>query len=150
MKERVRELAVEELPAMAKILKEWEQCSCIIRIDMDYVVKSAATQMRNGNGTVFGLFDRAGEIIGGLGCIKGPDLACGIMTAIETFWFVAPGRRGNGLKLLDAFEQWAEDNDCPRTAMIHLVDFQPEVLTRLYQDRGYKLIEQHFVRGISP
>jgi GNAT superfamily N-acetyltransferase len=146
---RVRELTIDEVPFLMVKIKGFENCSCFVKIDIEYSAKQCWNHMSTKTGTVFGLFDRYGEIIGGLGCVKVPDIATGIMTAVETFWFVEPGKRGNGLSLMEAFEKWADENDCPRKAMIHLVDSHPESLERLYLASGYKLVEKHYVKGIA-
>ena len=148
MKERVREITVDEIPDLIIKLKEFENASCFVKVDIDYSSQRCRNLMENGAGTVFGLFDRSGEIIGGLGCLKGRELSTGIMIADETFWFVTPGRRGNGLKLFDAFEKWADDNGCPKRAMIHMVDSHPAILQKFYESNGYKLIELHYVKEV--
>lgn len=149
MKERVRELTAEEIPGLIGKLKLFEAESCFVKVDVSYGVLSCLTHLGAGTGAVFGLFDRAGEIIGGLGCIKGPQLHNGEMTAVETFWFVEPGKRGNGLKLMEAFEKWAIDNQCLHCAMIHLVDSHPESLQRLYKMNDYHLAELHYIKRLK-
>ncbi len=71
------------------------------------------------------------------------------MIAVETFWFVAPEHRGIGIRLFNAFEKWAKDNQCSKTAMIHLTDSMPERLEQLYLKRGYRLIEKHYVKDLT-
>jgi GNAT superfamily N-acetyltransferase len=148
MKHRIRQITIGEMPALMVQLKAFEQCSCFVTVDMAYGAMSCLRYMQDGSGAVFGLFDRNGEIIGGLGCIKGPELSSGIMVAVETFWFVTPGKRGNGLALVDAFEQWARDNGCVKAAMIHLVDSHPESLKRFYEMSGYVPVEVHYVKQL--
>jgi GNAT superfamily N-acetyltransferase len=149
MKERVRELTTAEIPALIKELKAFERESCFVKVDIDYSTKTCIGLCESGAGTVFGLFDRNGEIAGGLGCLVGPELSTGRKIAVETFWFVNPLKRGNGLKLVDAFEQWAIDNGCEAAAMIHLADSHPESLKRFYEASGYRLLEMHYIKTLK-
>lgn len=141
----------EDIRRMTELAKQYDGgFSQHIRVDVEYSVKQYVHMTGAGWGVVFALKDGNGEIVGGLGAIKGPDLHCGAMTAIETFWFTNPDSRGHGLLLLDAFEAWARENGCPRIAIVHLEDSMPERLSVLYRRRGYKLVESHYVKGIEP
>lgn len=146
MKDRVREITLDEIPELIEVLKIFEQCSCFVEVDMDVSIDACVDRMSSGAGTVFGLYDREGKIIGGLGCLKTTELTTGKPVAVETFWFVKPGSRGNGLKLFKAFEKWADQQDCKKRAMIHMVDLHPEVLKRFYEDNGYRLAEMYYVK----
>jgi GNAT superfamily N-acetyltransferase len=68
--------------------------------------------------------------------------------AVETFWFVHPDHRGQGLSLLVEFEKWGKREGCQTLAMIHMVDSFPDKLETLYRRRGYKLIEKHYLKEI--
>jgi len=94
---------------------------------------------------LFALYE-GDDLIGGLGCIKAPDLHDGRLTAIETFWLVLPEYRGQGMKLFKVFEQWAAEQGCEKKAMIHMADSFPEVLGRFYAKKGYKLAELHWIK----
>lgn len=96
------------------------------------------------------LRDDAGAIRGGLGYIVSEDLHSPTKIAVETFWFVPPECRGEGVKLVVAFEEMARLNGCAKAAMIHMEDSYPKELELLYRRRKYKLIERHYVREILP
>lgn len=138
----------EDIRRMTELAKQYDGgFSKYIRVDVEYSVKQYVSMIKGGWGVVFALKNDAGEMVGGLGAIKAPDLHCGYMTAIETFWFTNPDSRGHGLLLLDAFEAWGKEFGCRRFAIVHLVDSMPERLSVLYKRRGYKLIESHYVKG---
>ena len=145
----VRPVTLDEIPKLGMILKEFEKESEFVSIDSDYCAARCREFVENGRGTVLGLYDRNGEIIGGLGAILGPELSTGKMIAVEAFWFVHPEKRGRGLLLLDAFEKWARKRGADYTAMVHMVDSHPSELKTLYVSRGYKLVEMHYVKPVT-
>jgi len=59
------------------------------------------------------------EILGVLGGITYEDPLTGIKYAAEVVWRVAPkaGGQGWGMKLLQAFEWWARDQNCKRIVL---------------------------------
>jgi GNAT superfamily N-acetyltransferase len=134
---------------LSAFFKNFEKDSEFIKVDVDHTDKTYRELIKKGIGQVFLLFD--GEtLMGGLGCIKSPDLHSGELTAIETFWYVAPEYRTgfNGMELFFRFEQWAKEEGCKKIAMIHLSDSSPERLERLYARMGYKLAEKHYVKAV--
>jgi GNAT superfamily N-acetyltransferase len=92
-----------------------------------------------------------GEILGAIAAIKGRDNHTGVWFAVETFWFVNPliRSKGVGTALLEAFEQWAKEQGCQFTAMIHMVDSQPDILKSFYEKKGYKLTELHYIKPLE-
>lgn len=101
-----------------------------------------------GFGKVFGLFHN-GKIIGGLGCVCAPALEDGVMVASEAFWYVDEGKRGEGLRLLTHFEQWAKSAGIERVIMVHLQTSMPEKLKALYKKRGYRKAETNYVKEVA-
>lgn len=99
-----------------------------------------------GRGAIIGLFDGP-DIAGALGCIAAPELNNYDTIAVEAFWFMIPGRRGSGLRLLMEFERWAKVKGCQRAAMIHLEALNPR-LAEIYVRLGYKLIERHYLKTL--
>jgi GNAT superfamily N-acetyltransferase len=137
---------IEEAKEIFKMAKQYQGgFSRHVKVDVDYATGVWMRWLSNGAGIVFAL-KKDERIIGGLGAIKMPDIHSGLLTAVETFWFVNPEDRGDGLKLLDAYEKWAEESGCKRVAIIHLADSFPEVLEKIYRRRGYELIESHYVK----
>lgn len=100
-----------------------------------------------GAGIVYGMFN-GNKIEGALGGIIHRDLNNFDMVAVECFWYMLPGSRGNGIALLNEFESWAKLAGAKRVAMIHLTNLQPEILRKLYERRGYKEIEVHYVKEL--
>jgi len=144
----VTEALICEIPVITKLCKAFEQATEHVEVDIDHSVASYTSFIKNGIGAML-LLKHAGTIIGGLGCLKYPDLHSGKLTAVETFWFVTPDHRGRGLMLLDAFESWGKRHGCKKLAMVHMVDSYPGILEKLYIRKGYKLIEKHYVKEVG-
>ena len=145
----IREAKADEALKVVSFLKQFEQASQFVKVDVDHASKQFARLINSGNGVVFIMENSKGELQGGIGAIALPDLNCGVMTAVETFWFVAPEHRGGGMRLMEAFERWGKDKGCKRLAMIHLVDSYPDILEKIYINEGYKLVEKHYVKEVS-
>lgn len=144
---RIYECKPEQSYEIASVMAEFGNRSEFVNVDVDYTAQKYATMISNGTATFLTL-EVDGKIVGGLGCIKYPDLHDGVLTAVETVWFVHPDYRGYGMKLFDAYEQWAKNNGCKKIAMIHMVDSYPEILEKLYRRRGYRLMEKHYIKEI--
>lgn len=101
-----------------------------------------------GFGVVFGLRIE-GELMGALGAAVLPDPNDGELVGSEMFWWVAPEARGHGMGLLNAYETWAvNEMGAKRIGMVHLLSLAPEKMGKLYERRGYKATEVHYVKEI--
>lgn len=139
----------EDIDAVATMAHPFESESKHLKIIPSYLRDSYWDMLVNGTAIMFMLEDE-GKLIGALAGIKFPDLHCGELIAVETFWYVVKDQRGKGIMLLDAFERWAKMQHCVKCAMIHLVDSMPKKLEVLYKRRGYELIELHYVKELTP
>lgn len=98
-------------------------------------------------GVIFAIEEKK-EFLGALGAVITPDPNDGLQIATEFFWFVTKKARGNGLKLLNAFEDWAKERGAVRMTMVHLSNLAPDTLKNLYLRRGYREIETHYIKTI--
>ncbi len=145
----IREARIDEVRKVAEFMKQFEQHTGFVKVDVNHATKQYERFYATGIGIMIILEDdNTGELYGGIGAIALPDIHCGIMTAVETFWFVSPEHRGQGLKLLKAFEDWGKKMKCKRLALIHLADSYPEILEKIYIRKKYKLVEKHFIREV--
>lgn len=64
----------------------------------------------------------------------------------ETAWWIDPAHRGSAaMRMLDAYERWAkQDQRCAFAGMAGMGD-DPEV-AKLYLRRGYRAAEKHFLK----
>jgi len=104
----------------------------------------------SGTGEAFGMFDEStGELEGALGAIFYTDPLTGDKVATEMFWFVFPEHRGDGLKLLNHYLERAQERDCARCYMIHLEGLHPDALKRVYEHKGFRLIETGYMKEFT-
>lgn len=88
------------------------------------------------------------ELRGGLGAILCPDLNNDELIACESFWYVLQNHRGQGARLLFAYERWARERGAKRIAMVHLELLQPGILGPLYERLGYRKIETNYLKDL--
>lgn len=66
--------------------------------------------------------------------------------AKETVWYVDPEARGRaGLKMLDAYEDWAKSQGCVKVCMASL---KTNDVSRIYQRKGYIPAETHHIKTL--
>lgn len=144
----IRKVDVSEVPYVTRFMKRFEKATEFVKVDVEYSIGTYVDLISNDHGVMI-VAEAEGEMVGGIGGIKAPDLHNGDMIAVETFWFVDPEYSGPGLQLWKAFEEWAKEEGCVKVAMIHLEDSCPATLETLYRRRGYKPIERHYVKEIA-
>jgi GNAT superfamily N-acetyltransferase len=142
----IRKLAENE--SYADVYKAFELDSKEITVDVEYARETYRKLMKSGAMTV--LIAIEDEVQGGLAFIVHPDLHNGILTAVETFWYVRPEYRKSRIasNLFDAFEEEAKQQKCKRVAVVHMVDSYPEILERFYISKGYHLLEKHYIKEL--
>lgn len=146
----IREARIDEVRKVTEFMKQFEQHTGFVKVDVEHATKQYERFIKNNIGAMIILEDdNTGELYGGIGVVALPDIHCGTLTAVETFWFVSPEHRGQGLKLLKAFENWGKEKKCKRLALIHLTDSFPEILEKIYIRKKYKLVEKHYLKEIE-
>ena len=67
--------------------------------------------------------------------------------AKETVWYITPAHRGRGgLRMLDAYEEWAGSAGC---AVVSMAALASNDVSRIYERRGYSPAETHFVKPLG-
>jgi hypothetical protein len=70
-----------------------------------------------------------------------------VWLASETVWWIDPAHRGrSAIEMLDAYENWAHAKGCSFAGMAGMDD--DPVIARLYQRRGYRRAETHFLKAV--
>ncbi|UPJ65224.1 GNAT family N-acetyltransferase [Bradyrhizobium sp. 191] len=70
-----------------------------------------------------------------------------VWLASETAWWIDPAHRGSSaFAMLDAYEAWARGKGCRFAGMVAMGD--DPVIARLYERRGYRRAETHFLKAI--
>jgi GNAT superfamily N-acetyltransferase len=146
----IRDAMVEDVRSVAEYMKEFEEETAYVNVDVDHATKQYKRLLKDGNAGILMLInDKTGEMNGALGYVVSQGLHDPLIYAIETFWMVSKEHRGRGISLFFEFEKKAKALGADKIAMIHMVDSHPEVLARLYKKKGYDLIEHHYMRGIK-
>lgn len=102
--------------------------------------------------TCRGMLDSEAAFLGLLEAAEGPVGVLGGLchrlwystarAAQEVFWYVEPRHRGQGVRLLRAFEAWARERGVGHPAMIGLANERSEGMDRLYRRLGYEPVER--------
>ena len=142
----IKEATPSEVRSIVIFMKRFENETEFVKVDVDYTTNKYRGLVESGVATMF-ILEENGEMIGGLGCVVGEDLTRPRKIAVETYWLVDKDHRGGGIKLLIHFEKWAE-NKGYIPAMVHLTDSYPDKLHKLYIRRGYRLIENHYIKEV--
>ena len=69
------------------------------------------------------------------------------LLAQESFWWMEPGARGQGRKLLEAAEAWARKRGAVVMDVSFAAGFDPR-LKSFYERSGYRAAEYHFAKGL--
>lgn len=145
----VREAKIEEVESIVRLMKGMEQETAHVKVDVEYATNKYIRMINSGIAHMVVLESDDGNMVGGLGFVVGPDLHCPRTIAVETYWYVDPEHRGDGMLLLRYLETWAKDNRCDAIAMIHLADSSPDSLEKVYRRRGYIKVESHYVKEVQ-
>lgn len=82
--------------------------------------------------------------------VKEGDNIRNYMLAQEIFWWVEPEYRRTtdaGIRLLDTFEKWAEQNGADGVTMMNF-DHLDKAPVKIYEHRGYKVYENHYLKEL--
>jgi GNAT superfamily N-acetyltransferase len=67
----------------------------------------------------------------------------------ELVWFVLPEYRRYSIKLFNSIIQFCRINDIKYMIFNHITNSVGEKVERFYQKKGFKLLEQHYIKTIS-
>lgn len=88
--------------------------------------------------------ERAGAIVGMIGFVVYPHFLSGETIAGEVFWWVEPEHRGEGVKLLRAFEETARKRGA---RLVQMIAPTPNV-AKLYERLGYGFVESAYQKPL--
>ncbi len=111
-------------------------------------VASWTVLLERGLGFIIGLFKES-KLCGCLGAAVTKCLNSGQLVANEQFWFVLPEARGDGLRMVPAYEDEAVRRGAKRVSMALIKDLQPEALGAYYERRGYRAFEIAYSKELT-
>ena len=145
---KVVQLKIEDLDCLVDLAEQFFSESMFLKgFDKETARRSWSGFINSGIGVIFGLKGIDG-FHGMLGALRVPDVHTGELIASELFWFVDKNKRGKGLLLLKAYEEWAKVGGCKRIAIGHLEDLTPRKLELLYVKMGYTLSEKTYMKEV--
>ncbi len=99
---------------------------------------------------VIGVF-QDGALVGGMGAISSKDMFTGDQVATELFWYIEAGHRtGTGaVRVLRAYEEWGKRQGVDELRISHFKMKNDEQLQRMYEHRGYVLLEQGYQKRVK-
>ncbi len=89
-------------------------------------------------------------ITGGLGMVLSPCMFDGVIQADETFWFVDPKHRGDGIRLFNTMIEWAKSLEITRISMVSLNDVTGDRVSKFYETRGFAKVETRYMKELWP
>ena len=110
-------------------------------------VDSWFLMIANGHAKILGL-KKDNKFIGAIGLVTTPSLEDGVMTCMETFWYVDEKHRGQGLKLLLKGEKVAKEMGAKRMMMMYLENSMPSKVKSVYERMGYKYIQTSYLKEL--
>lgn len=137
-----------ELDKVVKLGNEfYEEAGFPSEINPQIFAKNWLDYLVSGTGVIFGIFD--GDILKGMiGGVVYNEINDGILTAMELFWYLDRDVRGNGIKLLYRFQDWAKAKSAKHIVMKHLNNLMPEKVADIYLKLGYKPVETSYLKVV--
>jgi len=143
----IREVEISELLKLSTLGNYFKSFSAHINYSTDVFISNWTNLIEKNIGVIF-VYEKDNNMLGMIGGIKYPDINTGILVAMETFWIVLPEASGRGVALLNKFESWARNEGCKKIIMVRLLSSMPEYVGDIYRKKGYKPIEEHFIKEL--
>jgi len=116
----IRPATREDVPALVAMGQQFAQTEMyrdVLHENPEQMAVVATNLIENEGGTVM-VLERDGVLVGMIGLVCTPHFLSGDMYAGEVFWWVTPGQRGDGVRLLRSAEAWAIERGAKTLQMI--------------------------------
>lgn len=144
----IRDIASAEVPLLLDGARTfWTEGKLPGTLNPASFVTGWRNLLANGAGLLIGAFDQ-GELLGAIGGAMVPDFQTGDLVSQEFFWYVIPGVRGAGLKLLQQFERRMKERGAARNIMMHLTELNGEAMEKVYKRMDYVLKEKIYIKEL--
>lgn len=136
----IREATIEDIPALSECAANFQaECPDTYSYDRFRVADMIRECILSSDRCVF-VLDVDGKAVGGIIGMLSLIWTSGEIVASELAWFTNKEHRGlGGLKLLRAYEDWAESNDVDLIVVADITGVTD--LSALYARRGYTRTE---------
>ena len=103
--------------------------------------------IQSGKGKILSM-KKNNEFIGAIGLVLNPSLEDGVLTCMESFWYVDEKHRGQGLKLLLKAEKEARLMGAKRFMMMYLENSMPEKVKNVYERLNFRKIQTSYYKEL--
>lgn len=147
----IRAATLDDLPALSRVGRLfYEEAGLPGEYREERFVQSWANILGQGLGVILMAEGDEGPV-GAVGAFLLPDIYTEDLIADEAFWFIDKDHRGGtlALRLFSALEKWAYEMGADRQNFVHLEKLQPARLKRLYEKKGYQVIQTLYQREVA-
>lgn len=138
----VRRATADDLPTLFEAgLAFYKVSNLPMKVDPESLYNSLADLLESP--TCIILTTGNGSFVGGVSVVSWLDSSATVLQ--EIFWWAKPGE---GMSLLEAFENAAVELGVSYVTMAALDSLRGPVLQRLYERRGYNKMETTFIKAI--
>lgn len=150
----VRPARPEDLPALLRMLRAFHAASpCIDYIPFCHVsMVETAIRLSTDPKSCFLVGEVESEVHAMIAGVSSPHYVnAAHFTAHELFWWVDPEARSTrvGVRLLEAFEDWAKSIGSSTLFMASTVTLTPEKLARFYRRKGYDAVDVNYAKNLE-
>lgn len=146
----LRLVQYQELSEVITVVQKFfDEGFLIGKLKPEVFTQTWTTIITSGMGAIIAAY-RGSNMIGTLGFMIMNDPNDGELVSQEMFWFVDPQyRKGEGLKLLNRYEEIAKQIGVKRIGLAHMLSDNNTTLSKLYIRKGYRPMETHYFKEIS-
>ena len=137
---------MEDVPALVAMGQQFAQTEMyrdVLRENPDQITVVMTNLIDCEAGTILTLENET-TLVGMMGILCTPHFLSAEMCASEIFWWVTPGHRGDGVRLLRAAESWAKECGATKLQMVA----PNERVGRFYDRMGFKRIETSYQKAL--
>jgi GNAT superfamily N-acetyltransferase len=142
----IREATADDIPALVRMGMQFSDTVYADRMDAqpEAIAGSLVSLLDSEIGQVF-VSVRSGQVTGVIVLVRFVQPFSGQVTVSELAWWVDPGARGHGVRLLQRAEQWAKEQG----AVWLQVAAPSEAVGRLYERMGFEPLEVAYQRRVA-
>ena len=142
----IRPATHEDVPALVVMGQQFAQTEMyrdVLHENPDQITVVMTNLIDCETGTILAL-ESESVLVGMMGIIYTPHFLSAEIYASEIFWWVTPGHRGDGVRLLRAAESWAKERGATKLQMVA----PNERVGRFYDRMGFTRIETSYQKSL--
>lgn len=149
---KIRPAIISDMPGIVRCAESFfeyaEYAKNGMTLDKSAFEKKVEWYIKDEKGIVLLLVNQ-GNVCGGIsGYVSEWDFNPAVKILIEFFFWIDPEYRGNGVRLLKAFESIGKENGAQKIVMISPQTFLKSKVDRMYEKFGYQPTEQFWMKGL--